>query len=101
MVDRATQVFRAVVSGTLKLRIERTYSLSDAAQVHRDLESRKTRRKATAAPMSLPGDGSGLWVSKQIVETTVERSSFVAVKLRNARAHASVCSCQLFRATLK
>jgi hypothetical protein len=33
--------------------------------------------------------------------TTVERSGCVAVKLRSARAHASACSCQLFRATLK
>jgi NADPH:quinone reductase len=50
LVDRATQVFRAVVSGTLKLRIERTYSLSEAAQVHRDLESRKTAGKLLLLP---------------------------------------------------
>jgi hypothetical protein len=39
-----------VVSGTLKLRIERTYSLSEAAQVHRDLESRKTAGKLLLLP---------------------------------------------------
>src|SRR6266481_2440924 len=50
LVDRATQVFRAVVSGTLKLRIERTYSLSEAAQAHRDLESRKTAGKLLLLP---------------------------------------------------
>jgi NADPH2:quinone reductase len=50
LVDRATQVFQAVVSGSLKLRIERTYSLSEAAQAHRDLESRKTAGKLLLLP---------------------------------------------------
>jgi NADPH2:quinone reductase len=50
LVDRATQVFQAVVSGLLKLRIERTYSLSEAAQAHRDLESRKTTGKLLLFP---------------------------------------------------
>jgi hypothetical protein len=38
------------VSGTLKLRMERTYSLSEAAQAHRDLESRKTAGKLLLVP---------------------------------------------------
>ena len=50
LVDRATAVFRAVVSGALKLRIVRTYSLSEAAQAHRDLESRKTAGKLLLRP---------------------------------------------------
>ena len=50
LVDRATQVFQAVVSGALKLRIERTYSMSQAAQAHRDLESRKTAGKLLLLP---------------------------------------------------
>ena len=50
LVDRATAVFRAVVSGALKLRIERTYCLSEAAQAHRDLESRKTAGKLLLRP---------------------------------------------------
>src|SRR5258708_291781 len=50
LVDRATEVFQAVVSGTLKLRLERTYSLSEAAQAHRDLESRKTAGKLLLLP---------------------------------------------------
>jgi NADPH:quinone reductase-like Zn-dependent oxidoreductase len=50
LVDRATQVFQPVVSGSLKLRIERTYSLSEAAQAHRDLESRKTAGKLLLLP---------------------------------------------------
>src|SRR5258708_20863186 len=45
LLDRATEVFQAVVSGTLKLRMERTYSLGEAAQARRDLESRKTPGK--------------------------------------------------------
>ena len=50
LVDRATDVFQAIVSGALKLRIERTYSLSEAAQAHRDLESRKTAGKLLLLP---------------------------------------------------
>jgi NADPH:quinone reductase len=38
------------VSGTLKLRMERTYSLGEAAQAHRDLESRKTTGKLLLLP---------------------------------------------------
>ena len=50
LVDRATEVFQAVVSGALKLRMERTYSLGQAAQAHRDLESRKTTGKLLLLP---------------------------------------------------
>jgi NADPH:quinone reductase len=42
---RAGDVFRWIAEGKLKLRIEREYPLSDAAQAHRDLESRKTSGK--------------------------------------------------------
>ena len=34
-----------MASGKLKLRIDRTYPLEDAAAAHRDLESRKTAGK--------------------------------------------------------
>ena len=39
---RAGDVLTAVASGALKLRIDRTYPLAEAAVAHRDLESRKT-----------------------------------------------------------
>jgi NADPH2:quinone reductase len=39
---RAGDVLSAVASGALKLRIDRTYPLAEAAAAHRDLESRKT-----------------------------------------------------------
>jgi NADPH:quinone reductase len=39
---RAGEVLSAVGSGALKLRIDRTYPLAQAANAHRDLESRKT-----------------------------------------------------------
>ena len=42
---RAGDVFRWIAEGTLKLRIEREYPLSNAAQAHRDLESRQTSGK--------------------------------------------------------
>jgi NADPH:quinone reductase len=50
LLDRAAEVFQAVVSGALKLRMERTYSLGEAAQAHRDLESRKTTGKLLLLP---------------------------------------------------
>jgi NADPH:quinone reductase len=42
---RAGEVLAMVASGNLKLRIERTYPLADAASAHRDLEGRKTAGK--------------------------------------------------------
>jgi NADPH2:quinone reductase len=42
---RSGDVFGMIAAGKLKLRIEHTYPLKDAAQAHRDLESRKTTGK--------------------------------------------------------
>ncbi len=42
---RATDVLNAVASGALRLRIDRRYPLAEAAQAHRDLESRNTAGK--------------------------------------------------------
>jgi NADPH2:quinone reductase len=42
---RATDVLNWIDSGKLKLRIDRSYPLADAADAHRDLESRKTAGK--------------------------------------------------------
>jgi NADPH:quinone reductase len=47
---RASEVLTAVASGALKLRIDRTYPLADAATAHRDLESRKTMGKLLVVP---------------------------------------------------
>jgi NADPH2:quinone reductase len=47
---RAKDVFDAVANGTLKLRSEHIYPLADAAQAHRDLESRKTTGKLLLIP---------------------------------------------------
>jgi NADPH2:quinone reductase len=47
---RANDVFNGVVDGTLKLRLEYTYPLADAAHAHRDLESRKTTGKLLLIP---------------------------------------------------
>ena len=38
----ADDLFDAVVSGKVKIRIDQTYALKDVAQAHRDLEARKT-----------------------------------------------------------
>jgi NADPH2:quinone reductase len=47
---RANAVFTAVADGTLKLRLEHTYPLVDAAHAHRDLESRVTTGKLLLIP---------------------------------------------------
>ncbi len=45
LLERAGDVLNWVASGKLKLRIDRTYPLADAAAAHRDLESRQTAGK--------------------------------------------------------
>ena len=47
---RAGDVFKAIQSGEMRLRIDHIYSLADAAQAHRDLESRKTIGKLLIVP---------------------------------------------------
>jgi NADPH:quinone reductase len=42
MVAMAKDLFDAVTSGAVKIEIPQTYALKDAAQAHRDLQSRKT-----------------------------------------------------------
>lgn len=45
LVSRAGDVLRGVQAGRLKVRMEHTYPLAQAAQAHRDLEARKTTGK--------------------------------------------------------
>jgi NADPH:quinone reductase len=45
LVWRAGSVLNSLVEGTLRLRIDRTYPLTDAAEAHRDLEGRRTSGK--------------------------------------------------------
>jgi NADPH2:quinone reductase len=47
---RAGDVLGWVASGDLKLRVDHTYPLADAAEAHRDLESRKTSGKLLLLP---------------------------------------------------
>ncbi len=47
---RATEVLNHIAGGTLNLRIDKTYPLAEAAQAHRDLESRKTTGKLLLLP---------------------------------------------------
>ncbi|MEP7353204.1 MAG: quinone oxidoreductase [Acidobacteriota bacterium] len=42
---RSSDLFNWIGSGKLKIRIDKTYPLADAAQAHRDLEGRKTTGK--------------------------------------------------------
>jgi NADPH2:quinone reductase len=48
--SRANDVFHSVLDGTLRLRLEYSYPLADAAHAHRDLESRKTTGKLLLIP---------------------------------------------------
>ncbi len=50
LLDRAGDVLGWVADGSLRLRIERTYPLEDAADAHRDLEGRKTTGKLLLVP---------------------------------------------------
>jgi NADPH2:quinone reductase len=45
LLSRAGDVLRAVQAGRLKVRMEYSYPLAEAAQAHRDLEARKTTGK--------------------------------------------------------
>ena len=47
---RAKYVFDGIANGTLRLRAEHIYPLTEAAQAHRDLESRKTTGKLLLIP---------------------------------------------------
>jgi NADPH2:quinone reductase len=48
--ERADDVFGAIREGVLEIRIAKTYPLADAAQAHRDLESRALTGKAVLLP---------------------------------------------------
>jgi NADPH2:quinone reductase len=48
--SRAADIFRWTGDGSLKLKVDYTYPLKDAAQAHRDLESRKTTGKVLLTP---------------------------------------------------
>lgn len=48
--SRAADIFRWIGDGSLKLKVDYTYPLKDAAQAHRDLESRKTTGKVLLTP---------------------------------------------------
>lgn len=50
LLDRAGDVLGWVADGSIRLRIERTYPLADAAEAHRDLEGRKTSGKLLLIP---------------------------------------------------
>jgi NADPH2:quinone reductase len=50
LLKRAGELFNWTASGTLKLRIEKTFPLADAAEAHRQLEGRKTTGKVILLP---------------------------------------------------
>ena len=49
--DAANQLFEVVLSGAVKIVINKTFPLSDTAEAHRELEARKTK---DASSPSLP-----------------------------------------------
>ncbi|KAM3309130.1 quinone oxidoreductase [Capsicum chacoense] len=50
LLETAGEVFANVVSGVLRVRVNHTYPLSQAAQAHADLESRKTSGSVVLIP---------------------------------------------------
>ena len=50
LVERASEVLGWIASGALKLRVEHTYALGNAAQAHVDLNARKTTGKLVLLP---------------------------------------------------
>jgi NADPH2:quinone reductase len=50
LLTRATDILNAVTKGSLRVRVARTYPLAEAAQAHRDLESRRTTGKLLLIP---------------------------------------------------
>src|SRR6201997_3871296 len=50
LLARSGAVFAMIASGTLKLRIQYTYSLAEAQRAHRELEGRKTTGKLLLTP---------------------------------------------------
>jgi NADPH2:quinone reductase len=50
LLQRAGDLFNWTASGKLKLRIEKTYPLAEAAEAHRQLEGRKTTGKVILLP---------------------------------------------------
>jgi NADPH:quinone reductase len=50
LLARTSALFAMIADGRLKLRIAKTYPLADAAQAHRDMESRKVAGKLLLVP---------------------------------------------------
>ena|ERR1051325_6552170 len=50
LLQRASELFDLVASNKLKLRIEKTFPLADAAEAHRELEGRRTTGKVIIIP---------------------------------------------------
>jgi NADPH2:quinone reductase len=50
LLERSAELLGWVLDGSLKLRIERTYPLAEAAQAHRDLTGRRTAGKLLLVP---------------------------------------------------
>jgi NADPH2:quinone reductase len=50
LLERAGDLFNWTATGKLKLRVERAYSLKDAAEAQRQLEARKTTGKVILIP---------------------------------------------------
>ncbi|XP_020232634.1 uncharacterized protein LOC109812960 [Cajanus cajan] len=53
LLEAAGEVFANVASGVLKVRVNHTYPLSDAAKAHEDLENRKTSGSVVLIPNAL------------------------------------------------
>jgi len=52
LLDHAEDLFEVVQSGAVRIEVNQTYPLAEAARAHQDLEARKT----TGSTILIPGD---------------------------------------------
>jgi NADPH2:quinone reductase len=52
LLENAEDLFGVVASGAVKIEVNQTYPLAEAARAHQDLEARKT----TGSTVLIPGD---------------------------------------------
>ena len=50
LLERATDLFSVLKSGTVRISIQQRYPLADAARAHRDLEARRTAGSSILVP---------------------------------------------------
>ncbi|KAK6155891.1 hypothetical protein DH2020_010139 [Rehmannia glutinosa] len=85
LLQTASEVFTNVGAGVLRVRVNHTYPLSQAAQAHADLENRKTSGSVVLIPDGYYGDGNILQKTHQ-ENKSIHRGCIAAKKRRSKAA---------------